>query len=112
RLGRAPSEAELAKELNVTLAEYQAMLQEARGYELLHIEDFNRDEDDDYLARHLPDERENPFERYKDARFRGALVGAIEGLPVRAHRNPRRCSGCPSGVTVPPHPMPHCHWCR
>jgi RNA polymerase sigma factor for flagellar operon FliA len=83
RLGRAPSETELAKELKVSLGEYQSMLQEARGYELLHIEDFSRDDDDDYLERHLPDERENPFERYKDARFRAALVTAIEGLPER-----------------------------
>ena len=83
RLGRAPTETELAKELSVSLAEYQAMLQEARGYELLHLEDFSRDEDDDYLEHHCPDQRENPFERYKDARFRQALVGAIEGLPER-----------------------------
>jgi RNA polymerase sigma factor for flagellar operon FliA len=83
RLGRAPTEVELAKELNVPLAEYQSMLQEARGYELLHLEDFSRDDDDDYLERNLPDDRENPFERYKDARFRGALVAAIEQLPER-----------------------------
>ena len=83
RLGRAPSEVELAKELNVPLPEYQSMLQEARGYELLHLEDFGRDDDDDFLERNLPDDRENPFERYKDARFRAALVEAIEHLPER-----------------------------
>jgi len=81
RLGRAPTEVELAREVGVPLAEYQSMLQEARGYELLHLEDFSRDDDDDYLERNLPDDRENPFERYKDARFRAALVTAIEGLP-------------------------------
>ena len=83
RLGRAPSEIELAKELGVPLGEYQSMLQEARGYELLHLEDFSRDDDDDFLERNLPDDRENPFERYKDARFRAALVEAIEHLPER-----------------------------
>jgi RNA polymerase sigma factor for flagellar operon FliA len=83
RLGRAPSEIELAKELGVPLGEYQSMLQEARGYELLHLEDFGRDDDDDYLERNLPDDRENPFERYKDARFRAALIEAIEHLPER-----------------------------
>ncbi len=83
RLGRAPSEIELAKELNVPLAEYQSLLQEARGYELLHFEDFRRDDDDDYLERNLPDDRENPFERYKDTRFRKSLVAAIEHLPER-----------------------------
>jgi len=83
RLGRAPSEIELAQELGVPLGEYQSLLQEARGYELLHLEDFSRDDDDDFLERNLPDDRENPFERYKDARFRAALVEAIEHLPER-----------------------------
>ena len=83
RLGRAPHEPEIAQELNVPLAEYQALLQEARGYELIHLEDFGRDEDDDYLDRHCPDKRENPFERYQDARFRQALVAGIEALPER-----------------------------
>ncbi len=83
RLGRAPTEIELAQELGVPLGEYQSMLQEARGYELLHLEDFSRDDDDDFLERNLPDDRENPFERYKDSRFRAALVEAIEHLPER-----------------------------
>ncbi|MGA8034097.1 MAG: RNA polymerase sigma factor FliA [Casimicrobiaceae bacterium] len=83
RLGRAPSEAELAREIGVSLAQYQAMLLEARGYELLHLENLTRDEDDDYLERNLPDDRENPFEQYTDARFRMALVAAIEDLPER-----------------------------
>ena len=83
RLGRAAVESEVAAELGVSIGEYQSMLQEARGYELLHLEDFSRDEDDDYLERNLPDNRENPFERYKDARFRAALVEAIEHLPDR-----------------------------
>ena len=38
---------------------------------------------DNVLERHLPDERENPFERCKDARFRAALVESIEDLPPR-----------------------------
>ena len=83
RLGRAPSEGELAKELNVSLAEYHTLLQEARGYTLLHIDDFNGDDDNGFLERNLPDNRDDPFERVKDARFRGELVKAIDGLPER-----------------------------
>lgn len=83
RLGRAPSEIEIAQELAMPLPEYQALLKEARGYELLHLEDFGRDDDDDYLERHCPDKRADPLERFQDARFRGALVAAIEGLPER-----------------------------
>lgn len=83
RLGRPPQEPEIAEELGVKLPEYQALLQEARGYELIHLEDFGRDEDDDFLERHCPDNRGNPLERLQDARFRGALVKAIEALPER-----------------------------
>jgi RNA polymerase sigma factor for flagellar operon FliA len=61
RLGRAPTEGELAKELNVSLAEYQTLLQEARGYTLLYVDDFDADGEDGYLERHCPDERELNF---------------------------------------------------
>ncbi|HVO90076.1 MAG TPA: RNA polymerase sigma factor FliA [Casimicrobiaceae bacterium] len=83
RLGRAPSEIEIAKELNVPLAEYQSMLQEARGCELLHLEDLTHDPDDDYLDRNVADDREDPLDHYQDARFRAALIDAIETLPER-----------------------------
>ncbi|HZQ62036.1 MAG TPA: RNA polymerase sigma factor FliA [Casimicrobiaceae bacterium] len=83
RLGRSPNEKEIAAELGESLESYQALLQEARGCELLHLEDFGRDDDDDYLDRHCPDQRSNPLELFHDARFRGALVKAIEALPER-----------------------------
>ena len=83
RLGRAPLEGELAKELNVSLPEYQSLLQEARGYTLLHIDDFNGDAEDGYLERHCPDNRDNPFDRCQDAQFRAELVKAIDVLPER-----------------------------
>ena len=82
-LGRAPTEKEIAAQLKLPLPAYHTLLQDARGYQLLHFEDFARDDEDNYLERHLPDERENPFERCKDARFRTALVKAIEDLPPR-----------------------------
>jgi len=83
RLGRSPSEGELAKELGVSLAEYQAMLQDARGYQLVHIDDFNDDGDDGYLDRHAPDNRSNPLDKIHDKKFRAALVKAIDILPER-----------------------------
>ena len=83
RLGRAPSEKEIAQELGESVENYQTLLQEARGCELLHLEDFGRDDDDDYLDRHCPDNRANPLQLYQDARFKGALVKAIEALPER-----------------------------
>ena len=82
-LGRAPTEPEIAKDLGVPLTEYHSLLQDARGYQLLHLEDFSNDDEDGYLERHCPDERNNPFERCKDARFKSALVKAIDALPPR-----------------------------
>ncbi len=57
QLGRAPTETrDRRRSWACPLAEYQSLLQEARGYELLHLEDFGRSEDDDYLDRHCPDD--------------------------------------------------------
>lgn len=83
RMGRPPGEGEIARELGVSLDEYQRQLQEARGYQLVHLEDFGHDDDDSFLERNFPDERENPFERVHDARFRAALVASIDKLPER-----------------------------
>jgi RNA polymerase sigma factor for flagellar operon FliA len=83
RLGRAPTEPEVAREMNLTLPEYQSQLQDAKGYQLLHIDDFNEGSDENYLERHLPDERDDPLAKLSDSRFRAALVKAIEHLPER-----------------------------
>ena len=83
RLGHPPTETEIANELGVSLSEYQSLLHEARGYELLHLEDFGHDNDDDYLERHCPHADADPMARLQDMRFRQALVQAIEGLPER-----------------------------
>ena len=50
--GRAPTERELAEALGMTLAEYQKTLQEARGHQLVYLEDFSGDGDEDFLDRH------------------------------------------------------------
>ena len=83
RLGRAPSEKELALEMRMPLAKYQQLLQEARGYQLLHYEDFSDDSDENLLDRAHADERPNPLEILLDTRLRERLVGAIEELPER-----------------------------
>ncbi|MBZ0106829.1 MAG: RNA polymerase sigma factor FliA [Sulfuricella denitrificans] len=83
RLGRAPGEQELAKELQVPLDEYHQMLQEARGHQLVHYEDFYSDGDDDFFERHAADERPDPLAQIEDGSFRAALVEAIKQLPER-----------------------------
>ena len=84
--GRPPSESELAESLGVSLAEYQQMLQDARGHQLVYYEDFRAGEDEDVLDRHFADWSEEPLERLLDERMRAALVKAIEELPEREQK--------------------------
>ena len=83
RLGKAPSETEIAKELGVALPEYQQMLQEGRGAQLLYYEDFHGEGDEDFFERFEFSSDSNPLELLQDGRFRAALVEAIERLPER-----------------------------
>jgi len=83
RLGRPPSEQELATELDMPLADYQKMLQEARGYQLISFEDFNHSEGEDYLERHCEDRGANPLDALLDRKLRQRLVQGISGLPER-----------------------------
>lgn len=83
KLGKAPSESEIAKELGVSLAEYQQMLQEGRGAQLLYYEDFHGEGDEDFFERFEFSSDSNPLELLQDERFRAALVQAIERLPER-----------------------------
>lgn len=82
-LGRAPSESEIARELGVSLPEYQQMLLEARGAQLVYYEDFHGEGDEDFFERHEFDGEANPMESLRDGRFREALIHAIDGLPER-----------------------------
>ena len=83
RLGRAPTEQELAAEMGLPLADYQKMLQEARGYQLISFEDFNHADGEDYLDRHCEDRSANPLDALLDRKLRQRLVQGIEGLPER-----------------------------
>lgn len=84
RLRRPPQEGEIARELNITVAEYQELLGEARGAQLVYFDDLGGgDHDEDYLERHLPQTDAEPMEILRDKRFRTALVDAIENLPER-----------------------------
>lgn len=84
KLGRAPSEKEAAAELGVSLDEYQGMLADASGYQLVFFEDFNGNDDDaDYLDRNCAREGEDPFAMLSDDRFKKALSKSITELPER-----------------------------
>jgi RNA polymerase sigma factor for flagellar operon FliA len=83
RLGCAPTENELASELNVSLAEYHEVLQDARGGQLIYYEDFQKDDDEPFLDRRCADPKNNPLEALLDEGVRATLVDAIEDLPPR-----------------------------
>lgn len=83
RLGRAPTERELADELHVSLEEYQQMLLDARGCQLLHYEDMQDGEDNDFFEHHCADNSSEPFANLQDERFRSKLIEAISALPER-----------------------------
>ena len=81
--GRAPSEQELAAALDMTLADYQKMLQDARGHQLISFEDLVEDGDEDFLERHLTDHSAEPSKILEDESLRRLLVDGIEALPER-----------------------------
>jgi len=84
RMGRAPQESEIAKEMGISLQDYQDMLTKVRGTQLVYLEDMSGDEgSDDFLDRHVANEEVNPLAMLQDHRMREALVEAIKHLPER-----------------------------
>ena len=83
RMGRVPSEQELATELNIPLEEYQGTLQDARGGQLMFYEDFQKADDEPFFDRLCSDSLNDPLELLMDERLRTMLVDAIADLPSR-----------------------------
>jgi RNA polymerase sigma factor for flagellar operon FliA len=83
RLGRSPTEKEIAGELRVSIEGYHQMLLDARGAQLVHYEDFTDSDDDDFLERNCAATGADPLASLLDGDLRHALIGAIGGLPER-----------------------------
>ena len=81
--GRAPTEKELADSLGMALAEYQKLLQDARGHQLIYLEDLTGGDDENYLDRNPAGPVVDPWAALEDADVRRCLVKAIENLPER-----------------------------
>jgi RNA polymerase sigma factor for flagellar operon FliA len=83
--GRPPHEGELAGALGMSLEDYQKLLLEARGHQLVYLEDLGDSEDDgdSYLDRHLASAQLDPLAELMDRDMREGLVRAIEDLPER-----------------------------
>ncbi len=84
KLGRMPTELEVAKALKMTLAEYQDLLSESSGHQLVYYEDYhNDDESDSFLDRFCADISGDPLSALLQDDFKDALVAAIDSLPAR-----------------------------
>lgn len=89
RLGRPASEGEIAKELGMELDEYQSLLQDIQGCQLLYVEDFAQDGESDnpWLDRQARNDggagNDDPLAQLLESGFRHQLVDAIAALPER-----------------------------
>lgn len=83
QLGRAPREQELAETLGVPIDEYQHMLLESRGYQLLHYEDFQESDESDFFDAYVSEGQVGPLDVIEDENFRRNLITAIGALPER-----------------------------
>jgi RNA polymerase sigma factor, FliA/WhiG family len=83
RHGRPPSELEISAEMGISLSDYQSMLGDVKGNQLLYYEDFSDEESSDFLERYLVDDVSDPLSLLEDDGFRKGLIQAIEDLPER-----------------------------
>jgi RNA polymerase sigma factor for flagellar operon FliA len=81
--GRPPSESEIAEHLCLELPEYQRMLQDARGHQLIYFDDFTSEDGEDFLERHFGQTDTEPLALLEDADAKIKLVEAIQNLPER-----------------------------
>jgi RNA polymerase sigma factor for flagellar operon FliA len=84
RVGRAPSEQEIAKEMELSLAEYQLLLGDLKGLEIgsLHIER-SEDSGDEELAYIPGSPEDNPLFRCLKGEMKQRLADAIDELPEK-----------------------------
>ena len=85
KLGRAPLEAEVARHMKLSLADYQELLGEGGGHQLVYYEDFHDSSEgnEHFLDRYCTDLSDNPLQSLLNAGFRDAVIRAIEALPER-----------------------------
>lgn len=89
-LMRPPGEQEIAQHMGLPLADYQSLLDEVRGVQIVHYEDLCRDpgsssdaSDRLDVASESRDTWSNPLDRLLTQGLREALIAAIEDLPDR-----------------------------
>jgi len=84
KLGRAPTEAEMAEAMNISLPDYQALLGDCRGLQLIHYDEIDsEDEGRHALDSMAADILANPYNEIAEGAFRRNLITAIDELPER-----------------------------
>jgi RNA polymerase sigma factor for flagellar operon FliA len=82
--GRLPDENEIAAAVGLPLADYQKLLSDARGHQLVYLEDFSADDSGEgFLDRNLGSFEDDPAKLFEDADLKRALSAAIAALPER-----------------------------
>ena len=84
RLGRAPAEQEIARDMGLELTDYQQLLGDLKGLEIgsLHVER-TEDSGDEELAYIPGSPEDDPLFRCLQSEMRERLAGAIDGLPEK-----------------------------
>ena len=83
RNGRAPAESEIAAHLKVPLAEYQRMLQDARGHQLLYAEDLSNADGESPLEGGSAENRHDVLDGLLHQELRKRLSKSVAELPER-----------------------------
>jgi len=86
RLMRQPSESEIAAELDLTVPQYQALLEDAHGTQILHAEDLPRQHEGGNALESLQGaapENTSPLARLMSQDLRRAVIDALDQLPAR-----------------------------
>ncbi len=84
KLGRPPTESEIAKHMNFSLEDYYDVLSDCQGHQLIYYEDFQDDDGGEhFLDRYVDDDSSDPVKALLESDFREALIDSIEHLPDR-----------------------------
>ncbi len=82
-LGRHPNEVEIASQLGVPLDQYQHMLEESSGGQLLYFEDFQTGDYESLMNVPSLQQTLTPLDVLENEHFRMALIEKINDLPER-----------------------------
>lgn len=84
RLGKPPLDKEVAKQLKISLEEYQEILSESSGHQMVYYEDFHdTNNQEHFLDSFASDDSGDPLNNLLNDDFKAALIQAIEALPER-----------------------------